>query len=72
MAILVDFIITVVHQTCLYRVCLLIHMICAFFADDLIKAGTELCWDYNYTAGTGKDKKLDCKCGSINFDGRLV
>lgn len=40
----------------------------AFFADDLIKAGTELCWDYyhyNHTAGTGRFKTTFV-CGSCN------
>lgn len=44
----------------------------AFFAANSLKAGTELCWDYNYTIGSVPDRKLYCNCGSSNCRGRLL
>ena len=46
----------------------------AFFTDDFVKAGTELTWDYNYTNDdlSKNNKKIDCKCGSIECCGRLI
>lgn len=44
----------------------------AFFAHNSIKAGTELCWDYNYTIGSVKDRVLYCHCNSANCRGRLL
>nr|QDF21443.1 histone-lysine N-methyltransferase eggless isoform X4 [Brachionus koreanus] len=44
----------------------------AFFANTAIKAGTELCWDYNYTIGSVQDRVLYCHCNSSNCRGRLL
>ena len=44
----------------------------AFFASKLIKAGTELCWDYQYQPDTVEDKILYCSCGSTSCKGRLL
>jgi histone-lysine N-methyltransferase SETDB1 len=44
----------------------------AFFASQFIKAGTELCWDYNYEIGSVKGRKLFCHCGSAFCRGRLL
>lgn len=44
----------------------------AFFALNSIKAGTELCWDYNYTIGSVYDRILYCHCNSTNCRGRLL
>jgi histone-lysine N-methyltransferase SETDB1 len=44
----------------------------AFFAQQAIKAGTELCWNYNYTVGSVKGRVLYCHCNSANCTGRLL
>jgi [histone H3]-N6,N6-dimethyl-lysine9 N-methyltransferase len=44
----------------------------AFFASKFIKAGTELCWDYQYQPDTVEDKILYCSCGSNYCKGRLL
>lgn len=44
----------------------------AFFSYQSIKAGTELCWDYNYTIDSVQGKKLFCYCNSSNCRGRLL
>ncbi|CAF0734497.1 unnamed protein product [Brachionus calyciflorus] len=44
----------------------------AFFTSNSIKAGTELCWDYNYTIGSVQDRVLYCHCNSANCRGRLL
>ena len=44
----------------------------AFFALTSIKAGTELCWDYNYTIDSVQGRKLFCYCNSANCRGRLL
>lgn len=44
----------------------------AFFANHSIKAGTELCWDYNYTIGSVQDRVLYCHCNASNCRGRLL
>ncbi|ESO12647.1 hypothetical protein HELRODRAFT_63352 [Helobdella robusta] len=44
----------------------------AFFAFKLIKAGTELTWNYNYEVGSVPGKKLPCYCGSTECNGRLL
>ncbi|ODM97270.1 Histone-lysine N-methyltransferase eggless [Orchesella cincta] len=43
----------------------------AFFTNKVIKAGTELCWDYNYEVGSVA-KTLTCYCGAGNCRGRLL
>jgi len=44
----------------------------AFFSMQAIKAGTELCWDYNYTIDSVKGRVLYCYCNSSNCRGRLL
>jgi histone-lysine N-methyltransferase SETDB1 len=44
----------------------------SFFASNSLKAGTELCWDYNYTIGSVPNRELYCHCGSSNCRGRLL
>jgi histone-lysine N-methyltransferase SETDB1 len=44
----------------------------SFFTSQFIKAGTELCWDYNYEVGSVKDKELYCYCGTADCRGRLL
>ena len=44
----------------------------AFFSLHSIKAGTELCWDYNYTIDSVKGRTLYCYCNSTNCRGRLL
>ena len=44
----------------------------SLFAVQTIKAGTELCWDYNYDIGSVKGKQLMCHCQSVNCRGRLI
>lgn len=44
----------------------------AFFTSQAVKAGTELCWDYNYTIDSVQGKRLDCHCGATNCRGRLL
>lgn len=43
-----------------------------FFAKVPLKAGTELCWDYNYTIGSVSGKNITCHCGASNCRGRLL
>ena len=44
----------------------------AFFASKYIRAGTELCWDYNYQPNSVKGRELYCQCGSTSCRGRLL
>lgn len=44
----------------------------AFFAERLIRAGSELTWDYNYEIGSVPGKVLYCYCGSDDCRGRLL
>jgi histone-lysine N-methyltransferase SETDB1 len=44
----------------------------AFFSSRFLRAGTELCWDYNYTIGSLEDRQLLCHCGSAYCRGRLL
>jgi SET domain-containing protein len=43
----------------------------AFFANDFIKAGTELCYDYGYFSGNVEGKTRACLCGSDNCRKRM-
>lgn len=43
----------------------------AFFAKRNIKAGEELCWDYQYELSDDVERALICHCGSANCRGRL-
>jgi histone-lysine N-methyltransferase SETDB1 len=44
----------------------------SFFSSQFIKAGTELCWDYNYTLDSVQGKQIKCHCGSSQCRGRLL
>jgi len=44
----------------------------AFFAQEIIRAGTELTWDYSYDVGSVPDKVLYCHCGAKECRGRLL
>ncbi|XP_077994206.1 histone-lysine N-methyltransferase SETDB1-like [Glandiceps talaboti] len=44
----------------------------AFFAQQFIRAGSELTWDYNYEVGSVPGKVLQCYCGSTECRGRLL
>ena len=44
----------------------------AFFAKENVNAGTELCWDYNYTIGSVEGRELDCYCRTRGCRGRLL
>ena len=44
----------------------------AFFASQYIRAGTELCWDYNYQPNSVEGRELYCQCGSNLCRGRLL
>uniref|UniRef100_A0A915KYP3 Histone-lysine N-methyltransferase eggless n=1 Tax=Romanomermis culicivorax TaxID=13658 RepID=A0A915KYP3_ROMCU len=44
----------------------------AFFASELIKAGTELRWDYSYVPDSVPGKIIKCKCRSEHCRGRLL
>lgn len=44
----------------------------AFFSSENIIAGTELCWDYNYTIGSVTGRELYCYCKTRNCRGRLL
>ncbi|XP_077862899.1 histone-lysine N-methyltransferase SETDB1-like [Saccoglossus kowalevskii] len=44
----------------------------AFFAQQYIRAGSELTWDYNYEVGSVPGKVLQCYCGSTDCRGRLL
>jgi len=44
----------------------------AFFAQETIRAGTELTWDYSYDVGSVPDKVLYCHCGAKECRGRLL
>jgi histone-lysine N-methyltransferase SETDB1 len=44
----------------------------AFFSSENIKAGTELCWDYDYKIGSVKGRELVCNCKSEKCRGRLL
>lgn len=44
----------------------------AFFASENIIAGTELCWDYNYTINSVEGREMFCYCRTRNCRGRLL
>ena len=44
----------------------------SFFTCSFVKAGQELCWDYNYEVGSIPDKVIHCNCGSETCRGRLL
>ena len=44
----------------------------AFFTSHFIRAGGELCWDYNYEVGSIPGKELYCSCGSEYCRGKLL
>ncbi|CAI5446229.1 unnamed protein product [Caenorhabditis angaria] len=44
----------------------------AFFTVKPVRAGEELCWDYNYTFTRDDDEKIQCNCGSDICRGRLL
>ncbi|CAF1242351.1 unnamed protein product [Didymodactylos carnosus] len=44
----------------------------AFFTSANVKAGTELCWDYQYEVGSVEDRVLSCQCGATNCRSRLL
>ena len=44
----------------------------AFFTSTSVRAGQELCWDYNYEVGSIPGKELYCSCGSDYCRGKLL
>lgn len=44
----------------------------SFVAARHIKAGEELCWDYNYEVDTVEGKQIYCNCGTSECRGRLI
>uniref|UniRef100_A0A1I7SU76 Histone-lysine N-methyltransferase n=1 Tax=Bursaphelenchus xylophilus TaxID=6326 RepID=A0A1I7SU76_BURXY len=44
----------------------------AFFTSCDVEAGTELCWNYGYVAGSVPGKVIECSCGSVNCIGRIL
>jgi len=44
----------------------------AFFTSTFVRAGGELCWDYNYEVGSIPGKELYCSCGSEYCRGKLL
>ena len=44
----------------------------AFFTSHYVRAGGELCWDYNYEVGSIPGKELYCSCGSDYCRGKLL
>ncbi|XP_051982397.1 histone-lysine N-methyltransferase SETDB2 [Xyrauchen texanus] len=46
--------------------------IAAFFTNRMIKAGTELTWNYSYKAGSEPDHELPCRCGNRNCQEVLI
>ena len=44
----------------------------SLFADEYIKAGTELTWDYGYKVGIVPGKNIKCSCGFKFCKGRLL
>jgi len=44
----------------------------ALFACRTIRAGEEICWDYNYKVGCMPDVRIDCQCQASNCRGRLL
>ncbi|XP_049843732.1 histone-lysine N-methyltransferase eggless-like isoform X4 [Schistocerca gregaria] len=44
----------------------------AFFTNSFVPASTELTWNYGYDVGSVPDRKLICKCGEPNCQGRLL
>ena len=44
----------------------------AFFSFNYIRAGQELCWDYNYVVGQVENKEIPCNCGADLCRGRLL
>ncbi|CAF0733514.1 unnamed protein product [Adineta steineri] len=43
-----------------------------FFTMKTIRAGTELCWDYNYTVGEIAGRRMDCNCGASECRRRVL
>ncbi|CAF1319673.1 unnamed protein product [Rotaria magnacalcarata] len=43
-----------------------------FFTTKTVRAGTELCWDYNYTVGEIAGRRMDCNCGSSECRRRVL
>eukprot|EP00079_Xenopus_tropicalis_P032755 XP_017946526.1 PREDICTED: histone-lysine N-methyltransferase SETDB2 isoform X1 [Xenopus tropicalis] len=44
----------------------------AFFTNSVVKAGTELTWDYNYVIGTAPDQEIQCLCGQQTCKHKIV
>lgn len=44
----------------------------AFFTSCDVQAGTELCWNYGYVAGSVPGKEIECSCGSAICVGRIL
>lgn len=44
----------------------------AFFTSKIIKAGTELTWDYNYNVGSVPGRKIECRCAAKVCRKRLL
>jgi len=44
----------------------------AFFSSAFIKAGHELCWNYNYNVGSIEGRQIMCHCGANYCKGRLL
>ncbi|CAF0786002.1 unnamed protein product [Rotaria sordida] len=44
----------------------------ALFACRNIRAGEEICWDYNYSVGCMPNVRIDCQCQASNCRGRLL
>ncbi|CAF1263192.1 unnamed protein product [Rotaria magnacalcarata] len=44
----------------------------ALFACRHIRAGEEICWDYNYKVGCMPNVRIDCQCQATNCRGRLL
>ncbi|XP_049945677.1 histone-lysine N-methyltransferase eggless-like isoform X1 [Schistocerca serialis cubense] len=44
----------------------------AFFTNSFVPASTELTWNYGYDVDSVPDRKIICKCGEPNCQGRLL
>ncbi|OCT93040.1 hypothetical protein XELAEV_18016106mg [Xenopus laevis] len=44
----------------------------AFFTNSVVKAGTELTWDYSYDIGTAADQEIQCLCGQQTCKNKVV